>query len=86
MVTCAGNITLNGITDAELMRILEFKIKNEGKFTFNPQTLQIVQNRPAAQQTVYNNAVFYWSNEEGLKVVHEIIAYLLRKEERQVAA
>jgi hypothetical protein len=85
MVGCTGSITLNGITDSELVKILEFKVKHEGKFTFNPQTLQIVPNRPPAQETVYNNAIFHWQNEEGLRVVHEIMGYLLKKEERREA-
>ena len=86
MVGCTGTITLNGITDKELVKILEIKIRHEGQFHFNPQQLQPVPNRQQNQETVYNNAYFSWSAEPGLQAVHEVIGYLLKKEERKEAA
>ncbi len=77
MINPSGNITLNGITDKEMVRIWEFKAKNEGAFTFNPQQFQVISN----QGTAYNNNVaFHWSGEVGLQVMHEIVGYLLKKE------
>jgi len=87
MIHCQGSITVNGITDSELVRILEIKIKHEGKFSFNPQQLQVIQipNRNNQPQTAYNNALFIWNNEAGLEAVSEVIDYLIRKEERVAA-
>jgi hypothetical protein len=78
MVNCTGTITLNGVTDRELIQILESKMKNEGKFSFSPSALQI-QNKPN-QETAYNNAILVWASEDGLKAVHEIIGLLLKKQ------
>ena len=89
MVNPTGNITINGITDFELVKILEIKIKHEGKFTFNPQQLQPqpAQRGPGMKiETYYNNATFGWQAEQGLEAVHEVIGYLLRKEERRESA
>ncbi|HEY2470770.1 MAG TPA: hypothetical protein VGI45_23455 [Terracidiphilus sp.] len=85
MLSCTGTITLNGITDRELIQILESKIKNEGKFNFNPQLLQLSQGR-TSQETSYNNAIFTWLNEEGLKAIHEITGLLLSGQGKQEAA
>jgi hypothetical protein len=79
MLTCTGTITLNGITDRELIQILESKIRNEGKFTFNPQLLQLNQGR-TSPETCYNNAIFTWTNEEGLRAIHDITGLLLREQ------
>jgi hypothetical protein len=79
MVNPTGNLTLNGITDAELAHILEVKAKNANVFHFNPQTLQPAPN--VQQQTYYNNASFTWNTEQGLNLVHGIVTFLLKKEE-----
>lgn len=87
MLNPNGNFIVNGITDAEFVKILEIKIKHEGHFTFTPQQLQPVPQQPGrAPGSVYNNAVFTWNSEQGLAAVHEIIGYLLKKEERREAA
>ncbi len=86
MINPSGNVVVNGITDVELVKILEIKIRHEGKFTFNPQQLQPNQvNVGGKVQSIYNNAVFAWQNEQGLAAVHEVLSYLLKKEERQEA-
>lgn len=77
MLSCTGTITLNGITDRELIQILESKIRHEGKFTFNPQLLQLSGGR-TSQETSYNNAIFTWTNQEGLKAIHDITGLLLK--------
>ena len=76
MLNCTGTITINGITDRELIQILESKMRNEGKVNFSPSALQI-QNKPG-QETAYNNAILVWTSEEGFKAVHEIIGVLLK--------
>jgi len=80
-----GSITINGISDSELVLILDFKIKHEGKFTFNPQQLQVARAAQPDLETLYNNAIFSWPNEQGLQVIHEIIGKLLKKEEHATA-
>jgi hypothetical protein len=77
-----GSITLNGVSDREMVRIWEYKAKDGTKFTFTPQTMHPV-NDPRNQQFtgVYNNVTFSWKDEVGLKVVHEILDYLLKKDQ-----
>ena len=79
MVNCTGTITVNGITDRELIQILESKMRNEGKVNFSPSALQI-QNKPG-QETAYNNAILVWTNEDGFRAVHEIIGVLLNNKQ-----
>jgi hypothetical protein len=88
MTNFSGSIIVNGITDKELVKILEIKMKHEGQFFFNPQQLQVTNvNRPGQpQESVYNNAVFTWGTEAGLDAVYQIMGYLLKKEERQQVA
>jgi hypothetical protein len=80
MVNPTGSLTINGITDLELAHILEVKAKDASAFHFNPQALQPAPN--PAQQTHYNNATFTWNSEQSLEIVHGIIGYLLKKEEK----
>src|SRR5580693_8467605 len=42
MINPTGNLVLNGITDAELVKILEVKMRHEHSLNFNPQQLQPV--------------------------------------------
>lgn len=69
----SGTITMNGITDQELVKILDAKIRHEGRFTFNPQQLQVAN---VGGKMVYNNAVLVWSTEETLKIVLELLTEL----------
>jgi hypothetical protein len=85
MVNFTGTIVVNGISDKELVKILEIKLRHEGKFQFNPQQLQVTNN-PNQPGSFYNNAHFSWSNEAGLEAVYEVMAYLLKKEERAQTA
>jgi len=81
-----GTITLNGISDREMVRIWEFKAKDGNKFAFSPNQMQPV-NVPNTNNFsgVYNNVVFSWKDEVGLKVVHEILDYLLNKDKQATA-
>jgi len=83
MINPNGTIILNGITDQEMVRIWEFKAKNEGVFTFNPQQFQIAHDQQG--RNFNNNVTFTWTGEAGLKVMHEILGYLLKKEEKAEA-
>jgi hypothetical protein len=67
-----------------LAHILEVKARDAKAFHFNPQALQPIPN--AQQQTAYNNAVFTWSSEQSLEIIHGLIGYLLKKEEKAKAA
>jgi hypothetical protein len=42
MLSPTGNLVLNGITDAELVKILEVKMRHEHSLNFNPQQMQPV--------------------------------------------
>jgi hypothetical protein len=66
-----GSITLNGITDHDLVIVFEFKERHEGKLFFNPQQMQVAQNSPAKSQ--YNNVILTWQNHAGLEVVMELL-------------
>ncbi len=41
MTNPTGNLVLNGITDAELVKILEVKMRHEHSLNFNPQQMQV---------------------------------------------
>jgi hypothetical protein len=74
-----GSITLNGITDQQLIVILEAKVKNERVLAFNPQQMQPVnQGAPGkpAKQT-YNNVSLIWQNEDGARVGIDLLKRLL---------
>ncbi len=77
-----GSVTINGVTDKDLVKILEIKIKHERILNFNPQQMQQAPNQ-GNQTPLYNNVILSWSNEQGLEAVHEIISILLKKEERK---
>ena len=71
-----GTITINAITDADLVKILQIKEKHERALQFNPQQLQPVSEpRPNAPsgQVGYNNAILTWSTEDGLTAILEIL-------------
>jgi hypothetical protein len=77
----SGSITLNGVNDKDLVKILEIKIKHEKSFQFNPQPMQVVgTNQPNIM--LYNNVIFSWQGDDGLEAVHSLISMLLKKEER----
>ncbi len=69
-----GTLTLNGITDQELVKILDAKIRHEGSFSFNPQQLQVVAGMN--NRTVYNNAILTWQNADTLKLVLQLLTEL----------
>lgn len=77
----SGNITINGITDEDLIKMLEVKKRHEVDLTFDPRQLQPVMEGPNQQQqhqAGYNNAILGWKTEDGLKAVLEILEHLTR--------
>lgn len=77
-----GQITLNGVSDTELIRILETKARHEGKFNFTPQQLQPTsQNVGGKAVPRYNNANLQWNSEEGGKIVIDLARKLLLEAE-----
>jgi hypothetical protein len=82
VINMNGSLTLNGLTDKDLVKLLDIKIRHEQSLNFNPQQMQLtnIQTQTGVQQ-VYNNVVLAWSNERGLEAVQEIVRNLLKKEE-----
>jgi hypothetical protein len=77
-----GALTMNGITDRELVIILEVKEKHEGKMIFNPQQMQPQNQQPSGKQT-YNNVMLNWQEHSGLKGVLTILERLSAEEPKQ---
>jgi hypothetical protein len=74
-----GSVTLNGLTDKQLVTVLEAKIHHEGKLFFNPQTVQQAAAVPAPNpqgRTVNNNVIVTWHNEDGFKAAIALQAEL----------
>jgi hypothetical protein len=70
-----GNIAVNGVSEKQIAKILEFKTANEGKFTF---TLMGVQATQAPQGAVtYNNVNLSWNGDANLKTLMELLASLI---------
>lgn len=84
MINPNGQITLNGVTDNELAKIWEFKARNEKAFLFQPNMMQ--QTQTAQGTPYYNNVHFQFTSEAGLSIVHEVLSFLLKKEEQQKVA
>lgn len=79
MVVFSGSLSINGIEDRELIKILEVKSRTEGSFIFNPQALQ-AQGAQGGRPAYYNNVSLGWNTEAGLNAAHEILTFLLKKE------
>jgi hypothetical protein len=72
-----GSVILNGITDPQLIKILQAKEKNPS-FQFNPQTMQSAAISEGGQpKAVYNNAALIWHAGDGLKAVRDLLNELL---------
>jgi len=87
MINPSGQLVLNGITDSELVKILDIKIKNENVLNFNPAQMQPgISNLGGKQTHVYNSVVLGWLNEQGLQAVQDVVQTLLTKEGQVKAA
>jgi protein-arginine kinase len=86
MINPHGSVTLNGVTDKELVKLLEIKMGHESSLSFNPSLMQ-VQNVPQPGPAgnvaqVYNNVVLGWANDNGLEALRNIVNMLISKEEK----
>jgi hypothetical protein len=63
---------------------LKRRKKYESNFFFQPGNLQSATN--SQRLAFYNNAVFNWNGEEGLKAVLEILEKLLKREPQSAAS
>ena len=72
----SGSMVLNGVTDKQLAKIIEFKASHEGLFNFNLSGIQQVPT-PPTQPATYNNFVMVWGNDNGLRAVLELLTSLL---------
>jgi hypothetical protein len=71
----SGTLTMNGVSDHDLLIVLEVKLKHEGKLIFNPQQMQAgVQGNPPV--STYNNVVLSWNGSTGLNALIEILRRL----------
>jgi hypothetical protein len=74
-----GHISLNGVTNDDLIMILHEKGKHPD-LIFDPQKLQPVnvggQSGQAPRQ-IYNSCILGWPNEQTLRVVYRIVHKLL---------
>ncbi|MGC1482346.1 MAG: hypothetical protein WA789_01015 [Candidatus Acidiferrum sp.] len=72
----SGSMILNGVTDKQLAKIIEYKASHEGLFNFSLSQTQQVPT-PPNQPTTYNNFVILWGSDNGLKAVVELLASLI---------
>lgn len=75
----SGSLTLNGMTDEDLIKILEVKAKNEQLLEFNPHLTQPVNLvTPPGQRAIprYNNVIVNWRSEEGAHLVADLLRQL----------
>jgi hypothetical protein len=89
MINSSGSVTINGITDTELAEILEIKAKHVGQsqvFSFNPQALRQGNiNTAQGVQSFYTDAQFNFTGDQGLKIIQEIVNFLLTENEKAKA-
>jgi hypothetical protein len=71
---------MNGISDRDLVVILEVKEKHEGRLTFNPQQMQPMQPVPNQPRQGYNNVILGWNDRSALRGIQEILQRLAPEE------
>ncbi len=76
MINGTGNVVFNGITDAELVMILQIKEKHEADLDLLPQQMQPAQGGNPTKK-FYNNVRLDWRGQEGLKALFQIVEGLL---------
>jgi hypothetical protein len=73
----SGSVTLNGITDKQLVTVLEAKIHHENDVFFDPRHVQqTAMPAPNQTKTVNNNVIVTWRTDVGFKAVIELQARL----------
>jgi hypothetical protein len=89
VINPTGSLTINGVTDQELVKLLDIKIRHESSIGFNPQQMHTAQTatpQPGKPVPVYNNVILTWVNANGLEAVREVLDTLLKKEATAKAA
>ena len=86
-----GTVTLNGISDAELIMILKEKEKVPS-MTFPPNLMsQGTTQRAGMQQpiptspAIYNNCQLSWTSDDGIKAVYSILHKLIHGHDKDPA-
>src|SRR5258708_28475798 len=75
-MVATGSITFNGVSDQELVQLLEVKIRHEASFSL---TSSMPTSR-SGQNALYNGVTFSWMGEDGLVAVQEVLSTLLGAE------
>ena len=87
MFNATGSLTINGLEDADLVKLLEIKMRHEQALNYSPQQMQPQRvQTPQGVREFYNNVVLSWNGEQGLAAVQEAIETLLRKEDARAQA
>lgn len=87
MFNVTGNLVLNGLEDADLVKLLQIKMRHEQFLNYSPQQMQPQrQQTPQGGREWYNNVTLGWNGEQGLVAVQEAIEILLRKEDAKAQA
>ncbi len=68
-----GSLTMNGVSDRDLVIILEVKERHEDKLVFMPQQIQNTPAQPNQTKQLYNNVIVTWKDRTGLEAVMEIL-------------
>jgi hypothetical protein len=68
-----GQLTLNGISEHDLVIILEIKQRHEGQLGFNPQQMQPAGAQGNPPKTTYNNVILTWNGHPGVEAIKEIL-------------
>jgi hypothetical protein len=75
----SGNLILNGVSEKQVAQILQFKVANEGKFSFNLTGSQPAPPPPgsAPGAVTYNNIILSWNSDANLKIILELVSALI---------
>jgi hypothetical protein len=87
MVNGTGELNFTGITDAELVMILQVKEKHEASLDFHPSQMQPGQAAGSPGQPqgrkFYANVRLTWRGDDGLKAAFQIVEGLLAEEKHK---
>ena len=69
----SGSVTLNNLTDHQLIQVMQAKESHEGKIFFDPTAISIMQS---PKSSLNNNVRFSWNDDEGFKVMLDLCVSL----------
>lgn len=72
----SGAATLSNLTEQQFSTILQFKLKHEGQFFFNPTEAEQVQPQ-SPKPAIYNKVRISWNDDTQMKTVLELLSSLL---------